>query len=163
MITDLVSTRLALLNYAPAVASPACDLTMRATRSLLQLLSRRPPKELVLISPPTRQHDVELSEQLNQRTRHGTLNDLANVDVLSMCGLAPKLGADHLDDGARSQFVLTEQRIRSMADDAIVLSPMPVIDEIDSAARLDPRLRMFHQSDLSVYVRMAIVELLLAG
>jgi aspartate carbamoyltransferase catalytic subunit len=41
---------------------------------------------------------------------------------------------------------------------AIVLSPLPVIDEINQSARRDARLRMFWQSDQAVFVRMALLE-----
>jgi aspartate carbamoyltransferase catalytic subunit len=34
---------------------------------------------------------------------------------------------------------------------------MPVIDEIDERARRDRRVRFFDQSDLGLYVRMAVL------
>jgi aspartate carbamoyltransferase catalytic subunit len=43
------------------------------------------------------------------------------------------------------------------------LSPMPVIDEIASNARSDPRIGMFQQSDDAVFVRMALTEALLSA
>ena len=135
------------------------DLTMRATRSLLGLLSRRPPASLVLISPESRRdHGVELGDALQRRTTIGTLEDLSDVDVVSMCGLAPKLGDDHLDDRAREPFVLTEERLRTLPPDGLVLCPMPVIDEIAPESRRDQRVQMLRQSDLSVAVRMAVLE-----
>jgi aspartate carbamoyltransferase catalytic subunit len=135
------------------------DLTMRATRSLLEYFVRRPPAELILVAPESRrEHGVELGETLSLRTTFRTLDDLAGIDVLSMCGLAPKQGNDHLDDAARAPFILDASRLRSLPADATVLSPMPVIDEIAADARSDERVRMFEQSDLSVAVRMAVLD-----
>ena len=136
---------------------------MRATRSLLELLRRRPPRELVLIGPPSRRIDVELGGVLSSRTREASLDDLSGIDVLSMSGLAPKRDADYLDDSQRSEFCLSARHLAGLPGDAIVLSPMPVIDEIGNDARVDERLRMFVQSDLSVFVRMAVVEHMLHG
>lgn len=138
------------------------DLTMRATRSLLEYLDRRPPSKLILITPESRRsHGVSLGPVLQERTSFRTLDDLEGIDVLSMCGLAPKLGDDHLDDAERAEFVLDPVRLRTLPSDAIVLSPMPVIDEIAPEARLDRRVRLFEQSDLSVAVRMAVLDQLL--
>jgi len=141
----------------------AGDHTMRATRSLLELFRRRPPRELVLIGPPSRRIDVELGGVLSSRTREASLDDLSGIDVLSMSGLAPKRDADYLDDSQRSEFCLSARHLAGLPGDAIVLSPMPVIDEIGNDARVDERLRMFVQSDLSVFVRMAVVEHMLHG
>jgi aspartate carbamoyltransferase catalytic subunit len=44
-----------------------------------------------------------------------------------------------------------------------VLSPMPVIDEIATTARSDPRIGMFRQSDDALFVRMALIEALLVA
>ena len=132
---------------------------MRATRSLLEFFVRRPPAELILIAPESRrEHGVELGEVLSLRTSFRTLDDLAGIDVLSMGGLAPKLGNDLLNDAARAPFILNASRFRSLPADATVLSPMPVIDEIAGDARSDQRVRMFEQSDLSVAIRMAVLD-----
>lgn len=79
-----------------------------------------------------------------------------------MTGLAPGQGDAHLDDGARRPFMLTRASIESLPPDAVVLSPMPIIDEIADDARADPRCRFHQQSDRSVAVRVAILEHLLA-
>ena len=137
------------------------DLTMRATRSLMQLLSRRQPSELWLVAPPSRRADLVMSEDLAQRTQFGTLDTLRCVDCVLMCGLTPRSGDDYLSDAEREPYVLTARRLDSLPPDAIVLSPLPVIDEIDAEARRDPRVQMFQQSDLSVQVRVAVIEHLL--
>jgi aspartate carbamoyltransferase catalytic subunit len=51
--------------------------------------------------------------------------------------------------------------LAALPPDAVVLSPMPVIDEIATTARSDPRVRMFQQSDDALFVRMALIEALL--
>ncbi len=135
------------------------DLTMRATRSLLALLNRRPPQSLTLIAPASRSdHGVDLSHELTSRLQVREHLDLADIDVVSMCGLPPGDGDRKLDDDERAPYVLTVRRLSTLRQGGVVLSPMPVIDEIDHKARVDPRIRMFAQSDRSVALRMAVLE-----
>ena len=137
------------------------DLTMRASRSLLGLLARRPPASLALIAPPARSdHGVDLGRTLPARTHTRSSADFAELDVVLMTGLAPGVDGE-LDDDARQQFALTATTVRSLEPDAVVLSPMPVIDEIAGDQRTDPRVRIFDQSDLGVGVRAAVLRLVL--
>jgi aspartate carbamoyltransferase catalytic subunit len=138
------------------------DLTLRATRSLLALLSRRPPRQLTLIAPPPRSgHRVALSPALVSRTDQRPEADFSGFDVLLLPGLPEGLAAGRLGEPERAAYALTEQTASTLPRDAIVLSPMPVIDEISAAARHDPRIRMFEQNDLGVQVRMAVLRYLL--
>lgn len=138
------------------------DLGMRGTRSLLHLLGRRPPRRLTLIAPPSRRDTgFPLSPELERRTDHRAGGDFAGLDVLHLGGLAPGQGPGHLDDDARGPFALTPVTAGTLPERAVVLSPMPVIDEIAPELRADPRVRVFEQSDLGVRVRTAVLRLLL--
>jgi aspartate carbamoyltransferase catalytic subunit len=135
------------------------DLRMRSARSLIKALNRRLPAELVLISPRGRsEHGVALSKGLAGRTSTRTTPDFGGLDVLYMAGLPAGDDQDQLDSTQRAPYSLTKERIEALPKSAVVLSPLPIIDEIDPAARLDPRVRMFAQSDGGVHVRMAVLE-----
>ncbi len=85
------------------------------------------------------------------------------IDVLYLAGLpASGAGAD-LGEAERRPFCLTAERVAALAPSAVVLSPMPVIDEVDNAVRGHPQVRFLAQSDRGVFVRMAILEHLLAS
>ena len=139
------------------------DLTMRASRSLIRLLDRRPPLSLRLIAPPARMaHEVNLGGRLRDRTTVTDCADFSGLDVLLMTGLAP--GNDTaLTERERQQYALTASSITSLPHHAVVLSPMPVIDEISDEIRGDPRVRIHDHSDLGVPVRMAVLQLMLAN
>lgn len=140
------------------------DLTMRATRSFLALLNLRPPRSLTLVAPIARRgHGVVLSDELGARVEVRERLDLTGIDVVSMCGLPPGDGPTHLGTNARAPYVLTAKRLARMPASGVVLSPMPVIDEVDDDARLDHRVRMFDQSDRSVALRMAVLERFVLG
>jgi aspartate carbamoyltransferase catalytic subunit len=137
------------------------DLTMRACRSLLHLLASHPPARLTLVAPRSRrQHGVDLGELLRRRTHQAdVLGDvLGDADVLYLPGLPAGGDGDRLDDAARASFVLTADAAALLREDAVVLSPLPVIDEITDDVRDDPRIRMFEQSDLGVGVRQAVLS-----
>jgi aspartate carbamoyltransferase catalytic subunit len=140
------------------------DLTLRATRSLLSLLSRRPPRRLTLIAPVTRRdHRVALSAGLASRTEEQGEVDFTGLDVLVLSGLPEGLGASRLTAEERTLYALTARTAKTLGPRAVVLSPLPVIDEISDDLRADHRVRIFDHSDLGVQVRMAVLQWLLAG
>lgn len=136
------------------------DLTMRSVRSDLELFARRPPRSLLLSAPPTR--TLPTPEPLRSITAVVQPGDIRDVDVLLVPGLAPHVGDDHLSVDERRQYAVTPSMLDRLPDHCVILSPMPVIDEVGPAARADRRLRMYEESDLGVAVRMAILEWVLA-
>jgi aspartate carbamoyltransferase catalytic subunit len=68
-----------------------------------------------------------------------------------------------LDEPGRARLRVDRKALAALRPDAVVLSPMPVIDEIATTARSDPRIRMFQQSDDALFVRMALIEALLVA
>lgn len=136
------------------------DLTARSVRSFISLLGRFVPRELRLIGPPTRQdHGVAVSPALAEVTTARDTLELHGLDVVSFAGL-PRGVDDPLDPGARSAYALDARGLDALEPDAVVLSPMPVIDEISPEARTDPRVVFHRQSDGAVAVRMALLRML---
>ena len=127
------------------------DLRMRAVRSLVRLFARFPPRRLVQISDSRLRDGTEVV--LEDRAPW----ELGDVDVLYVAGIPH--GA--LDEPGRARLRVDRRALQSLPDDAVILSPMPVIDEIATTARSDPRIRMFQQSDDALFVRMALIEALL--
>jgi aspartate carbamoyltransferase catalytic subunit len=145
------------------------DLRMRAVRSLVRLFARFPPRRLVAISDPRladSDHGSDSSDDGSDSSDgHAELDaehrapwDVDDVDVLYVAGIPH--GA--LDEPGRARLRVDRQALAALRPDAVVLSPMPVIDEIATTARSDPRIRMFQQSDDALFVRMALIEALLS-
>jgi aspartate carbamoyltransferase catalytic subunit len=128
------------------------DLRMRAVRSLVRLFARFPPRRLVAISDP------RLGDGADGIAEHRTPWDVDDVDVLYVAGMPH--GA--LDEPGRARLRVDRKALAALPSGAVVLSPMPVIDEIATTARSDPRIRMFQQSDDALFVRMALIEALLS-
>src|SRR5262249_41734015 len=84
--------------------------------------------------------------------------EVEDLDVLYLTGL-PEAGAGgSLGADMRHPFAFNARTGQRLPRHAIVLSPMPVIDEVSPETRTDSRLRLFEQSDLGVYVRMALLR-----
>lgn len=130
------------------------DLRMRAVRSLLALLSRRVPQDLLLITDSALEPGLHMPEPLRGIARHGALTDARDVDVLYAAGI-PHLA---LPVSGRVALCITGEVLRGMRPDAVLLSPLPLIDEVDREALADPRCRVFAQSDDAFHVRTAILE-----
>lgn len=131
----------------------AGDLRMRSARSLLRLLARRPPARLTVLSDAA----LGASELPAGAVVAGSAAELADVDVLYAVGI-PKGAAD---ETVRARLRVDGTALATLSPRGAVLSPMPVIDEVALSVRDDPRVRYLEQSDLALYVRMALLEHLL--
>jgi aspartate carbamoyltransferase catalytic subunit len=161
--TQALIDLLAIEEEAGAVESLriglAGDLRARAAHSLVKLLDRRPPASLVLMAPKNRLlPDGFLGAELASRTEDLDRLSLDGLDVLYMVGLPEGEGDDALPVDVRGAFALDLRSIRQLPSAAVVLSPMPVIDEIAPNVKNDSRVRIFAQSDRGVAVRMACIE-----
>ena len=137
------------------------DLTMRASRSLLHLLAVDPPAKLSLYCPPNREPlPSDLPSRLSAVTTLKAQADFRGADVVYLPGLTPGSGPGRLNQSDRDRWGFTPATVSTVGVDAIVLSPGPVIDEIHPSCRADPRIKMFEQSDLGVFVRMGVLRLL---
>ncbi len=132
------------------------DLKSRAAQSTTKLMARRHPKELRLISPPSR-----APSHASRWTVTTTMN-VQGLDVLIMTGLSARRGDDVLNEMDRAAFSLTGPVFASLDPNCMILCPMPAIDEIGEDARRDPRLQMFRQSDHGVAVRSALLHHMLS-
>lgn len=140
----LVSRRLAIVG----------DLRMRAARSLLRLLSRRPPAEIMIVSDADHRAHLDLPANLRERTRYLSWRELTEVDVVYLVGIPH----ESIPLARRERLLATRRNVAQLPTQAIFLSPMPIIDEMDAHVRASPQNRMYEQSDLGLLVRMALLE-----
>lgn len=165
-LIDLYAIEQARGPVAQLTVAICGDLRMRAVRSLVRLLGRFPPRRLVAITDPRLADDGAddgADHGGGPRGPDGTIEhrtpwEVDDVDVLYVAGLPH--GA--LDESGRARLRVDRKALAALPPDAVVLSPMPVIDEISTTARSDPRIRMFQQSDDAQFVRMALIEALLS-
>jgi hypothetical protein len=58
---------------------------------------------------------------------------------------------------AAGKYILTMERVRTMKPGAIIMHPLPRVDEIPKEVDDDPRARYFQQAQNGLYIRMAAV------
>ena len=179
-LIDLYAIEQARGPVADLTVAICGDLRMRAVRSLVRLFARFPPRHLATITDPRlidgdspdkngpgknspgknstdKNGPEENSPEENSTAEPREPWDVGDVDVLYVAGIPH--GA--LDEPGRSRLRVDRKALAALPRDAVVLSPMPVIDEIASTVRSDARIGMLRQSDDALFVRMALIETML--
>ena len=153
------------------------DTRARFALSFVRMLRLTPPKRFTLcclrdvaINPAMREAMTLLE---NRGCRVSLVHDVRNTldhDVLSiqmqdMSKFAhASLGNEAVDKEAESEpFTLTAQKILDARSDTLILNPLPRFSELDPSCDSLPNAGYFRQVQLSVPIRMAILERMLLG
>lgn len=83
---------------------------------------------------------------------------LPQVDVLYMNRVQKERLAE--SDSKESPYTLDARALEKLSKNAIIMHPLPRIDEIDPIVDADPRAAYFRQAANGLYVRMALLEYL---
>jgi len=93
--------------------------------------------------------------------------DLASVaakcDVLYQTRIQKERFLDNPEDydQAKGKYIINEQIMRVLPLDAIVMHPLPRVDEIAPEVDDDPRAAYFRQAQNGLYIRMALLKILM--
>ncbi len=87
---------------------------------------------------------------------------LKETDIL-YCTRIQKERFDDVEDYKKykSSFCITPSQLELCKKETIVMHPLPRVDEIDTACDKDPRAYYFNQVENGVYIRMALLSLIL--
>ncbi|HVT60400.1 MAG TPA: aspartate carbamoyltransferase [Thermoanaerobaculia bacterium] len=134
-------------------------LGSRAARSLVRALVYFPPSELRLMAPPGHQLPDHLLAAFIPRAVHtGDQLALDGLEVVYMAGLPASEGGSCLQAEVRARFRLTAEAASALQPRAVILDPLPRIDEIHPQVDALPQAGYFEQSRLGLFVRMAVLE-----
>jgi aspartate carbamoyltransferase catalytic subunit len=139
----------------------------RTVRSLSYLLTKYENVEIIFVSPPVCKMEGDIKAYLDKSNvpwREET--DLAKVAPEVDCVYMTRIQKERFHDPedyktAAGRYILTPERVRTMKPDAIIMHPLPRVDEIPKEVDDDPRARYFQQAMNGLYVRMALLYLLL--
>ncbi|MEP7285015.1 MAG: aspartate carbamoyltransferase [Chloroflexota bacterium] len=138
----------------------------RTVHSLAKLLSLFGVR-LNYVSPATLQMPADLLTDLSakgvQQAELTDLNEvLADTDVLYVTRIQKERFTD-LDEYERvkGSYVITPELLTQAKSNLVLMHPLPRVGEIDMAVDQDPRAAYFRQVEYGVYVRMAILALVL--
>jgi aspartate carbamoyltransferase catalytic subunit len=140
----------------------------RTVRSLAYLLSKFKGVKMFFVAPPLlrmkedilahlREHGVEFTEETELD------RVLPQVDVVYQTRIQKERFGDRIADyeQLRGVYVLTQQTLRLLKPKAIIMHPLPRLDEIAPEVDQDPRAAYFRQAQNGLYVRMALLTTLL--
>jgi len=138
----------------------------RTVHSLSRLLSTFVVR-LNYVSPEILRMPAALIEELNAKgvsQKEFTSLDpiLAETDVLYVTRVQ-KERFENLDDyeKVKGVFVITPEILEKAKDEMIVMHPLPRVGEISMEVDEDPRAAYFRQMEYGLYVRMALLAMVL--
>lgn len=161
-LLDLFAIRRCLGRFEKVRIGIVGDPESRSAHSLLSALAKFDAGPIRLIHPPSRPWSSEWTRLFAEGTLACTTDmKIDDLDVLYMAGLPEGSPHGSLSDEGRKAYRLTACRMEVLSPDAIVLCPLPRIDEIDSAVDADRRCRYFEQADGGQYVRQSVLAMAL--
>lgn len=135
----------------------------RTARSLAYLLAKFERVKIFFVSPPHLQMKPDILEYLDQHNiRYELESDIdraiGEVDVVYQT----RIRAERVGDlnGVR-RYAIDSKLLQRMKSDALILHPLPRTVELDKAVDSDPRAMYFRQAMNGLYVRMALLTMLL--
>ena len=139
----------------------------RTVRSLSYLLTKYENVEIIFVSPPVCKMEGDIKAYLDKNNvpwREET--DLAKVAPEVDCIYMTRIQKERFHDPgdyqkAAGKYILTLDRVQAMKPNAIIMHPLPRVDEISKEVDDDHRARYFQQAQNGLYIRMALLYLLL--
>jgi aspartate carbamoyltransferase catalytic subunit len=139
----------------------------RTVRSLTYLLSKFKDIQVWFVAPPSVTMRDDLKAHLDEHHIPWTETQdldavLPDVDVVYMTRIQKERFADPAAyDAVKGVYRLDKHSLELMRKYAIIMHPLPRVDEIDHAVDDDPRAAYFRQARNGLQVRMALLDKLL--
>lgn len=139
----------------------------RTARSLAYLLAKFERVKIFFVSPPELQMKPDILDYLEEHdVRYELESDLqrviGEVDVVYQTRIHPERIHD-IERGKLRHFVIDSALVQRMKSDALIMHPLPRTAELDKSVDDDPRAIYFRQAKNGLYVRMALLTMLLEG
>ena len=137
----------------------------RTARSLAYLLSKFERVKIFFVSPPEMQMRPDILEHLDEHNVWYALESdigavIGEADVIYQTRIRPERVRDNRE---LSRYTIDSTVLRAMKPDAMILHPLPRTVELDQTVDHDPRALYFRQATNGLYVRMALLTMVLEG
>jgi aspartate carbamoyltransferase catalytic subunit len=134
----------------------------RTARSLAYLLAKFDRVKIYFVSPLELQMKADILEYLDEHgIRYEVESDInrviGEVDVVYQTRIRP----DRVAESSLKRYAIDSAVLRRMKPDAMILHPLPRTVELDRTVDTDPRALYFRQAVNGLYVRMALLTMLL--
>lgn len=141
----------------------------RTVRSLAYLLSKYRDVKMYFVAPPLLRMKEDILEHLREHNvwyaeEAELTRVLPEVDVVYQTRIQKERFGDRVADyeACRGVYVIDEACLKLMKPDAIIMHPLPRLDEIRMEVDHDHRAAYFRQAQNGLYVRMALLTLVLS-
>ncbi|CAM8995171.1 unnamed protein product [Rhodiola kirilowii] len=142
----------------------------RTVRSLAYLLARYKDVKIYFVSPDVVKMKDDIKDYLTSTgVEWEESTDLVEVaskcDVVYQTRIQRERFGERMDlyEAARGKYIVDKTILQAMQKHAVVLHPLPRLDEITVEVDDDPRAAYFRQAKNGLYIRMALLKLLLVG
>jgi aspartate carbamoyltransferase catalytic subunit len=140
----------------------------RTVRSLAYLLSKYQDVRIYFVAPPLLKMKEDILDHLREKgvwyTEETDLDKvLPEVNVVYQTRIQKERFGDRIADyeQCRGVYLIASESLRLMKADAIVMHPLPRLDEIAKEVDSDPRAAYFRQAQNGLCVRMALLTMVL--
>lgn len=140
----------------------------RTARSLAYLLSKFKEIKMYFVAPPLLQMKEDILAHLKEHTieyeEETSLEKvLPEVDVVYQTRIQKERFGDRVADyeKCRGVYVINKRSLEMMRPNAIIMHPLPRLDEIAMEVDQDPRAAYFRQAQNGLQVRMALLTMVL--
>jgi aspartate carbamoyltransferase catalytic subunit len=139
----------------------------RTVRSLCYLLTKYSDIRIHFVSPTVCAMEDDIKEYLDRyRVSWSDETDLDRVIPEVDCVYMTRIQKERFVvpeeyTEAAGKYVLDVDKVRRMKANAIIMHPLPRVDEIPPEVDDDPRAKYFEQAKNGLYIRMALLYLLL--
>jgi carbamoyl-phosphate synthase/aspartate carbamoyltransferase/dihydroorotase len=139
----------------------------RTVHSLVRLLSLYSGINLNYVSPPSLAMPRHLIDELNAKgvvqKEFDSLDPvLANTDVLYVTRIQKERFASAEEyEKVKGSYIITPEVLTEAKETMAIMHPLPRVDEISTLVDSDPRAAYFRQMENGMYIRMALLALVL--
>lgn len=140
----------------------------RTVHSLSVALTNYNIKRMYFISPPTLKMRREILEYVSNKLPIEELDDLNDVideiDVLYVTRIQKERFSDISEYmKVKGSYKITLDHVKKMKEDAIIMHPLPRVDEIDYSVDRTPQAKYFKQVYYGLLTRMSLLALILGA
>ncbi len=168
-LTDLMTIRSLKGTLSGMTVGLCGDLKFgRTVHSLIQALLRYENVRFVMISPEELKLPGYIIEELKTKPNAGFAEitkleeAMPMLDILYMTRVQRERFFNEEDYVRLKDFyILDKKKMRLAKEDMIVLHPLPRVNEIAVEVDQDPRAKYFEQVKYGMYIRMALILMLL--
>ena len=153
------------------------DTRARFAVSFVKMLRLMPPRQFTLCCLPDADINPAMKDAIETLAALGSevsvvhdiretlKHDVLNIQMQDMSRFAhASLGADAVDKERETEpFTLTAQKLLDAKSGTLVINPLPRFAELDTSCDALPNAGYFKQVELSIPLRMAVLERMLAG